>query len=64
MITRIRLEASAPTDTAVRNELVAAAASIRHDAGGKWSEEEPGLEVQTTSRGFWGRYTLRRERDE
>lgn len=61
MLTRIRLEASSSTRETVETELLGMAEVVRQTAGGEWVEEEPGLEIQTTKTGYWGRWTLRRK---
>lgn len=60
-LTRVRVEATAVTRDGVMDELIGAAALVRETYGGEWVEEEPGLEVQTSSKGFWGRLTIKRE---
>lgn len=63
MLSRIRVEASAKTEREVKDELIAAAQLVIAEYPGQWKEEDDALQVQTSSHGFWGRYTLRRERE-
>lgn len=63
-ITRVRLEASGDSDSSVRDCLLNAFTVISSISSIDWEEEEPGLEVQTTKKGYWGRYTVRRKTEE
>lgn len=60
MITRVRLEASSGIALDVRIELVNMLEVIQTHLGGEWEEEDPGLEIQTTKTGYWGRLTIRK----
>lgn len=61
MITRVRLEASSDLELTVRTELIGMVGIVQTNLGGQWEEEDPGLEVQTTKTGFWGRLTIRKK---
>lgn len=61
MITRVRLEASSENAVTVRTELIGMIGVVQSTLGGQWEEEDPGLQVQTTKSGFWGRLTIRRK---
>lgn len=60
MINRVRLESSSESDVTVRTELVGMVGVVQQTLGGQWEEEEPGLEVQTATNGYWGRLTIRK----
>lgn len=61
MISRVRIEATGESDLVVRNDLAAGLSALTENFEGDWEPEEPGLQVQTTRDGFWGRLTVRRE---
>lgn len=58
-LSRIRIEASG--DTPVSVEMALRESVAAYMKFGNWEEEEPGLEIQTTAKGFWGRLTIRRK---
>lgn len=62
MITRVRVEAIGKSETDVKDDILGFIQAVRASAlhVNPWSEEPPGLEVQTTKQGFWGRLTIRR----
>ena len=66
MITRVRIEATGKTENEVKDDILdfmqEVRASVFHPE--PWHEEEPGLEVQTTATGFWGRMTITRRKDD
>lgn len=62
-LTRIRVEASShPSDGKGELErfLIDTSAKVRSEQGGTWVEEEPGVDIQTTKTGYWGRLTIHR----
>lgn len=62
MINRVRVEASAKTENEVKDDILNFVEAVRSSAfhPDPWHEEEPGLEVQSSSHGYWGRLTITR----
>lgn len=62
MITRVRVEASASTETEVRDDLVNFIEEVRSSAlhHAPWTMEHE-LEVQSTKDGYWGRIVISRQ---
>lgn len=62
-VTRIRIEVSGPERNEVQDMLIESARFNRECEGGEWEVEDPGVEVQGTKDGYWGRVTIRRKSD-
>lgn len=60
-LTRIRAEATGEDPAKLAVFLADMIENVRSPYGGEWEEEEPGVVTMTATRGFWGRYTLRRK---
>ena len=61
-LSRVRIEGTTlPSEgrDALERFLIDTAAKIRAEAGGTWEDEQP-PQLQTSARGWWGRYTIRR----
>jgi hypothetical protein len=56
----MRIEASGDTEDDVRDALLRVMVKNDLQIVALWELEEPGVQIQTTSRGFWGRLTVRR----
>lgn len=62
MLTRLRIEAVGDSEHVVKNMLTSLVSSLDLKSN-EWKEEEPGLQIQTSSKGYWGRLTIRRNND-
>lgn len=58
-LVRVRIEASSKTPEGVQDDLIGAAAAIKELVpGSMWKEDEPGMDIQSTKTGYWGRLTI------
>lgn len=59
-LTRIRIEATGNSDHVIKALMHSFFKSIELDPS-EWEEENPGVEIQTTKTGYWGRVTMRKK---